>query len=479
MFRLISWLFRSLKNTCFFCLRLIFEPHGLTQPDQPVYTSRLMRWYEKIPLLNKHHKGICINGTEKLNLKNSLTHCLVHGGTGSGKTSSVIIPTVLQTDHSCIVVDLDGAIYRQTAGFKQKQGYDIQVLNFGEVNQSLQYNPLALCKNDSDRKNLAEILVQTAYPGTKGENLFWNQGAASLLYILLRLLQTQSVEHQNLLNLLYLLNLFPKLKKFIAEHAQKEVWTDYLGFMGADERVRNSHLATARMALDKLAHTEVSLLTADHTISFDRLVQPKSILYLIIPETKLPFYSFLLSLFFTQLFQFVQIRKPRETLFFLLDEFAQYHIPNFPTLATTLRRYNCSLTLIIQDLKQVIHQYGESQASTIVDGGCRTKLFLPGMSIQVAELLSKRIGQKTTLSTMDGKRHSYHRELLTPTELIQLKQSQALFLHGNLPPYLTRITPFFKQASLHRKTLLPPPGISTQIPVQPSYLPLSFPTKHD
>ena len=463
-------LLRILKSVFAFLFHAITDPLELVRTGDQVYKSRFMNLWEKTQLFNRFNKGICVDGKNKLSLKNSLTHFLVHGGTGWGKTSSIIIPTILQTASSCIVIDLDGEIFKKTAGHKKSQGFHIQTLNFADISRSAQYNPLALCQTDADRKNLAEILIQTAYPDSYGESLFWNQGAASVLYILLRLLKTQAEPYQNLANLLHLINWFPKLEDFVKEYAQADVWTDYIGFMGSDEKVRGAHLATARVALDKVAQADVVALTANNTLCFQSLIQPKSIFYLIVPEVKLPFYSFLLSLFFTQLFEYVQLHKPAKPVLFLLDEFAQYLIPNFPVLITTLRRYNCSFTLIIQDMKQIIARYGEAHTSTITDGGCKTKLFFPGMSNEVAEMLSRRSGQKTVLSDFEGQKHTYHRELLTPSELIQMKDNQVLLLYGNQPPLIPKVCPYFRQRSLWKKTRIAPPEMAVKTLAPPSYL---------
>ena len=450
-------------------LKILFDPMTVIHPHRPLHRSRFMNFREKISLLNRKNRGVCINGQQQLSLQTSLTHVFVHGGTGSGKTSTVIIPTVLKTAQSCIIVDLDGSIYRHTAGWKQSQDFSVQVLNLARPQQSTQYNPVALCLGDSDRKNLAEILVRTAFPGTRGDSLFWNQGAVAILYVLLRFLQTQPRQFHNLANLLHLVNRFGNLKSIFAEKAPSEVWHDYQAIGHTDERISQAHLATARVALDKLNQPNIAQLTSQHTLDFAALAQPKNLFYLIVPEAKLNHYSFLLSLFFTQLFEWVQTHRPTEPILFLLDECAHYHIPNLPLLITTLRRYNCSLTLIVQDQKQLVSQYGEAEAAAIIDGGCRSHLYFPGMRIDVAERLARRIGQRTMLADWSQQYHQWQqRDLLTASEIIQLPRQKALFLHHNQPPLLTTMRPYFRSNQWKKRAKLNPPDFpkSTQTPVE-------------
>lgn len=466
---------RFFGNVILWLLKLLFDPIAVIQPERPLHRSRFMNFREKFLLLRPSHQGVCVNGRQQLSLEQSLTHVFVHGGTGSGKTSSVIIPTVLKTNQSCIVVDLDGSIYQHTAGWKQRQGFQIRVLNLAEPTNSSQYNPVALCQTDSDRKNLAEILVRTAFPGTRGDSLFWNQGAVSILYVLLRFLQTQPRQFHNLANLLRLVNRFGSLKSIFAEKADSDVWHDYQAIATTDERIRQAHLATARVALDKLHQPDIAQLTARHTLDFEALTKTKTVFYVIVPEAKLTHYSFLLSLFFTQLFEWIQTHRPNEPILFLLDECAHYHIPNLPLLITTLRRYNCSLTLIVQDQKQLVSQYGEAEAAAIIDGGCRSHLYFPGMRVDVAERLARRIGQRTMLADWSHRQQWQQRDLLTASELIQLPRQKALFLHHNQPPLLTNMRPYFRSNVWKKRAKIATPNFPQSSQATVKLYPISLP----
>lgn len=77
----------------------------------------------------------------------SNTHALVIGGTGSGKTQGLVIPTI-QTNAfsdlnpSMIITDSKGELFQTQSLLLQKQGYDIEVLNLRDATNSISWNPL-------------------------------------------------------------------------------------------------------------------------------------------------------------------------------------------------------------------------------------------------------------------------------------------------------------------------------------------------
>ena len=59
-------------------------------------------------VLAKHHLGFCISGTKNLSLKNSYQNALIIGGTGTGKSSTVLLPSLFTMQGSFIVHDPSG-----------------------------------------------------------------------------------------------------------------------------------------------------------------------------------------------------------------------------------------------------------------------------------------------------------------------------------------------------------------------------------
>lgn len=430
--------------------------NGTSSSKKGKYDATFLKGRERYKILNRSNTGITINGIERIPLKTSLEHVLISGASGTGKTSCTVIPTILQGKHNYIVTDLDGTIFKKTSGFlKSKKNYKIQVLNLKDITHSDFFNVYHFCQNDDSKlKMLAQQIVVTAYPNPSSDNLYWSYGAESIIYIFLRILKHQPKEYRNLTNLRHLLQRYSQLEDWIRANASDDVWNDYLGFSSGDEKTIAGHLSSALVALDRLSDKEVSFITSKNTIDFDIFAdggEQKSILYIIVPEEKLEFHSFLLSLFYQSLFQFIIRKKPLTPLMVILDEFSNMgRIKNFATIATSIRRYNTSLTLIIQDYEMVVAKYGIHNTSALINGSCRSKLFFPGISIDMAEKLSRSFGKTSVQLEKDAPLSD--RNLLEPSEIIQIKEGKALFTFKNLPPLITDVVPYYEQYTLRKRS---------------------------
>lgn len=109
--------------------------------------------FQQVQFNNSHQASGFIAASEKENNKTlvnlaSNTHCLIIGGTGSGKTQGLVIPTI-QTNAfstikpSMIITDPKGELYQSQSQLLQEQGFDIKTLNLRDAAHSICWNPLA------------------------------------------------------------------------------------------------------------------------------------------------------------------------------------------------------------------------------------------------------------------------------------------------------------------------------------------------
>lgn len=402
------------------------------------------------------HDGLVVDGRRRLSLERSMRGAAVIAPTGSGKTTSYLIVNALTLSSSAVITDPSGEIYKASAGWLHSQGYEIKVFNVADVSHSHFFNPLHRADNNHTAiGQLADTLIYSAFPESRDP--FWNASAKSLIGVLIRCLKTQPPEYANLHNLRYLLNNFGQdasnLNSFISRTADEATFQEWKGVIATAPKVLASIVSTCKAALEKVADPAVARLTSTETLHFEELRRRRCVLYLITPEQETRYWSFITNLLIGQLFAFCmkppRPGEPHEPILFLLDEFAnQGRYPDFSVTASTIRKYSCSLSIVLQDVMQLERVYGKAEASSILNGGMTTKIFLPGLPQPTCEHLSRVLGKGE-----DGM------PILTPDQIRTLPDSSGLLIHGNKKPVLLDMVPFYKSRKLLTRSRIPPPPL--------------------
>ena len=81
-------------------------------------------------------------------------------GSGAGKSASYSKPNAYQKLGSYVFTDPKGELYDDTAGYLQRNGYEIKVLNLVNPKNSDGYNPLAHIKGDLDVDVIASTIIK-------------------------------------------------------------------------------------------------------------------------------------------------------------------------------------------------------------------------------------------------------------------------------------------------------------------------------
>jgi len=140
-------------------------------------------------ILSRGGEGFCLTGVRNLDRKRSYENALIIGGTGVGKSSVVLIPSLYTMRSSFIVHDPSGELHSRTAGYLKQRGYTILVLNPSNPAISSGYNPLSRVRSSSEIQKVASMLVDTAF-GQKTKDPFWNTQAVALLSMFITVLNS-------------------------------------------------------------------------------------------------------------------------------------------------------------------------------------------------------------------------------------------------------------------------------------------------
>jgi len=131
---------------------------------------------------------------------------------------------------------------------------------------------------------------------------------------------------------------------------------------------------------------------------------------------------------------------------FLLDEFANIgQIPDFTKKLATMRQYEISCTIILQNLAQIKTMYKDDWESIV--GNCDSFLFLGGQEYSTLEYISKLLGPasiktKSRSRNRSGKGGSsgYNvgeskRNLMDPNEISTMPKDECILIINGLDPF--------------------------------------------
>ncbi|MCX6077230.1 MAG: type IV secretory system conjugative DNA transfer family protein [Campylobacterales bacterium] len=419
----------------------------------------MMSKQDEIKTFSRFNDGLLVDGKSKrLSAKESFNHLALFSRTGGGKTSSYVLPNIYKLASqkcSMVITDLSGEIYDKTSAYLHNQGFKIYVLDPKNLDESIRYNPLEYAKDSMSIDMLSEILIASSgLKGTKAEDKIWSDGAKNFISILIKVLnETHDKRYMNLANVRYMLNNFGKvgepLDEFIKRYADDKTFSEYKGFISGNEKTIQSFISTASVALSPIGiNDNLEKLTYSHSVDFKKFREEKSVVFIKIEQQYQEQYSFLLNLFYSQLFNVMMDKLPTAKdlhLYCLLDEFGNMNIPRFSSIITTIRKYNVSISIILQNINQLIKQYSQNEAKTILDGGIASKLIYSGADLDLASDLEKMFGYKETLKRQADGRDYYDKEaVMNVSEIRTMKDNEALFVYANKHPLKMSIKPYYK-----------------------------------
>lgn len=423
-------------------------------------SARFLAKEEQSQVLSRWNKGFIVDGKHKrVSEKTAFVHCCILAPTGAGKTSSFFYVNALRPGKgSKVFIDTNGELLQNTASYLKKKGYNIMVLDLsleGMQAEQFSYNPIEYLKTgtDSSIRKFAKILIESG--DVSSNDAFWTNSAIDVLCLLLKVLLQQPEEKQNLYGLYQLVQLFTadveQMAALCADGLDDGDFLKFQAYQNYSDKMRNSILGTASIALSSLSDTRIQELTASNSLgNLKALRSQRTVLYMVIPESNVAHIKFLLSLFVKDLIDVLMVKpkKQEHSVYLYLDEFANLYLPDVVPVFTTIRKYRVSIIIAIQSIMQLREIYGANQAQTLLDN-CLSKIVLSGLSGDSSRAVSDLLGKATIVfEPSEGQVQYLPRMLMTPSEIRTLARDEALFIHGNLLPIKLNVTPWFQQFGL-------------------------------
>jgi type IV secretion system protein VirD4 len=397
-------------------------------------------------ILSRKEYGFCLTGNRNLSLKDSYQNALVIGGTGTGKSSVVLLPSLYTMKASYIINDPSSELYTKSSAFLKASGYKVKLLNPAKPQISCGFNPLERANSSSEIQKIATMLVENAL-GVKGKDPFWSTQAVALIAMLISILKKQESKFQNLFNVRQLLNMIggnpEEIDAIFSRHADEVLFAEYKSFLSYDEKVVNGVVATCKAALQIFSDESVATVTAFDNLNMQEFRDEKVVLFIQNSVSDQRYYSVLTSILFEQFFSFILSRFPNEheqDIFLLADEASSLNLPTLPLAVANVRKHRAGIMILLQDYNQLLHHYGKFDADAI-RSNCFAKMYFTGGSLETTKELEATLGK---FEFKDEKGNRMVRPLMTLDEIRTIKKDRALLVCGNLPPILARLRPYYK-----------------------------------
>lgn len=423
-------------------------------------------------LSDLRHGGILLSWDKKqknVYLQTEDTHTLIIGATRSGKTRTVVLPSIVTlalAGENLICNDPKGELYGYTYPLLQRLGYEVITIDFKNPERSDRYNFLQPVLDAAVEGNIpmavsrARDISQMLVPDEgRQTDPIWLDGERSILTtaILAVVLECKDPRCQNMANVRHwiaeLCTPIPGTEQIpLADYLDKLPPSSPLKLAMAiaaiaPHKMRGSFYTSALATLDLFQDPNIHAMSA--LTEFDHMAtgEKKRAIFLILPDERSAYYPLAALFTYEQYQMLVQYaderggRLPRRCNF-LLDEFGNFvRIPDFDKFVTVGGGRGIRFHLFLQSLSQLDHRYGKELAGTI-RSNCETWIYIFTRDLDTMQIICKTLGTYTIKapsvsgSTGGNNTASFNlasRDLLTVDELRKLTRPYQLILSRHDP----------------------------------------------
>jgi len=419
------------------------------------------------------NRGYYVGGGYTFNDKG---HLFTIAGTRGGKGTNIIIPNLLGAGNyqgSWVIIDPKGENAMVTWRYQRTIGREVVFLNpWGLFTDTLgkgqSFNPLDILDIDSvnlvdDVQMIAEMIVPIN-PAEKDK--FFTDNARSIITgLILHIIVNMDKEDQHLGTLWQLVRL--ESEEWFALVAEMEMTRNPVHreillnaareikkLQAAGEKAFGSIISTVLQCTDFLKSPALRKALMS---GYDprNLAEGNSCIYIIIPADKLRSHAKWLRLMVTTTMRMV-VRKPKERVTFLLDEFAALgYLPEIETALSTYAGFNISVWPILQDLTQLKSLYGNNWETFIANTA--VKQYFNINDNFSAKYVSDTIGMTTHFTGIktnkdgDEEIQTNPRSLVTPDEVRRTSMQNIIAFIGDAPATIFEKKPYYEMPELNAR----------------------------
>ena len=385
------------------------------------------------------------------------------GPNGSGKTTSLIVPNVLDWPGPVVLTTAKSQDLDPICRARAERG-PVWVIAPGGApgHETVGWSPIAAAVDDEHADRIAEWMVESSGMTGDPKARPWNAQARKYLK---GLLLAAHLSGGGLAKWIEWIHAGERARDHVEDtlrsHGHEATAREYASTWQIHDEGKGSVLFTALGLADTYSRPGVAGAAKAGGFTPDDLLDGSGTLCIVTPNTEgdrfAPYFTALVSAIVHEAESRAAAAgaplDPR--LLLALDEAGNvFRYPRLPHLLTTARGNGIQLLLIYHDLAQVEHLYGGRQVARTVLSNAKMRMLLPGVGdLDTLRYWSELLGQTRThthgTSTgTDGRRsrtRNEHTDHLAPLHrLQQLPDGHAVLSYQNLPPARVRLLPWFR-----------------------------------
>lgn len=361
--------------------------------------SQKNRKYEANLQAKEHAEGIVFGKNERNHFicssEEEEGHILVIGGSGSGKTAAILIPTLKVWYGNAFVLDISGDI---SANANRRDALHFAPLE----NESIAYNVFYEVDLEEDENEKLEKLCQLAYMIMPddiniGENgRFFNEEGRNILIASLIHYYEEGLDFVEICEKIVYTPTTNLLNELITNRKAKAYITSFLG-------TNEKNTAGCKQAMDaklKFFATNSNIKKYVHrSLSGEKVITPLALednsVFLRIPDKNLEVYAPIIRIIISQFLQYLSARPDTKTkpILMCIDEFASFGKMAIINPLRKLRKRKVRIMILTQSLSDIDGIYGINDRRVICDN-CDYKVILKATDAETQEYFSKLVGEE-------------------------------------------------------------------------------------
>ena len=327
---------------------------------------------------------------------------MIFGGTGTGKTMSIFLPTLFHTRESSLIGTFakKNLVTKAVTYFKKLE-YVTHVWNLASPGKDAQIpDPISYISSDDDVQELAHQIANgnSEYQRATKFDPYWRDASEALMagLIYYTLMTEQQPSMKKVIDLFYTLtirengkgistSLDSKFERLESKAPESIAARKFHSFVQLPYATAGCVRDDLEKAIQNMFPVSIqSAMTEKAYVNFEEFATERTAIFIITSSVRSAQYSFANLLFGIAIRQLMEIaetkedsRLPRDVKLFFDDFGCGFPIINFEKSISTFRSAGISSMMLCQSLSQLDATYGQYNSTVILDN-CSSLVYLPG-----------------------------------------------------------------------------------------------------